>query len=98
MNDQHPYALFSHGSGGFVSFDCTGGDVLSLPLLSLTRATLRTRGSRCELVLEFESNQVTLRGTGLAGLSDHLFAARVKMIRTGKFEGCSIESIQVVDA
>lgn len=97
MSDQHPYDLHAHGNGGFISFDSRSGDVISLPLLSLDRATLRNRGSRCELVLEFDSNLVTIHGTGLASVAEHLFAGRVKAIRMGTYDGCVVDGIQIVD-
>lgn len=97
MNDQHPYELHTQGGGAFVSFDSMQGDVLSLPLISLNRATLRARGQNCELVLEFETNLVSVFGCKLESLRDHLLAGRLKVIRTGQFEECSVTGLRVSD-
>ena len=98
MNDQHPYELHTHGGGAFVSFDSMQGDVLSLSLISLNRAILRTRGQGSELVLEFEANLVSVFGCKLDSLRDYLLAGRLKVIRTGQFEECAVTGIRVSDS
>jgi hypothetical protein len=98
MNTSQPYELHTHGGGAFVSFDSMQGDVLSLPLISLNRAILRTRGQGSELVLEFEANLVSVFGNNLASLRDHLLAGRLKVIRVGQFEECSVTGIRVSDS
>ncbi len=98
MNTEQPYELHTHGGGAFVSFDSKKGDVLSLPLISLNRAILRTRGQGSELVLEFENNLVSVFGRNLAPLRDHLLAGRLKLIRTGQFEECAVTGLRVSDS
>ena len=98
MNTEQPYELHTHGGGAFVSFDSKKGDVLSLPLISLNRAILRTRGQGSELVLEFEANLVSVFGCKLDSLRDYLLAGRLKVIRTGQFEECAVTGIRVSDS
>jgi hypothetical protein len=98
MNTEQPYELHNQGGGGFVSFDSRQGDIVALPLISLTRASLHTRDKEQELVLDFESAQVRIHGSGITSLMDHLLAGRVKMIRTGTFDECHVQTLEIVDA
>lgn len=97
MTTAHPFELHAHSGGGFVSFDRRSAETMALPLLALNKALYRERGTRAEIVLEFDANQVILSGAGLSSLLEHLLAGRVKTIREGSFEGCVVDGIQIVD-
>ena len=96
MKETSPYDLHAHGGGGFVCFEVD--DTVALPLLSLGRASLRIRGPAEQLTLTFEDALVTIDGSGLRSLMEHLLAGQVKAIRPGRFEACCVEHLHLVDA
>lgn len=90
-----PYEMHAHGGGGFTVFD--SGEAVALPLLHLSKATLRGAGGQ-RMGLEYASAMVVVEGDGLAELFAHLLAGRVKTIRAGRHQDCTISQVQVVDA
>lgn len=91
-----PYELHTHGSGAFVIFNVV--DQIALPLIGLTRATLRTRSGRDVLTLAFVEVDVAVEGRALGVMLDHLLAGRVKRISCARDDGCEISAIRVVEA
>lgn len=91
-----PYELHTHGSGAFVIFNVAGQ--IALPLLTLSRATLRTMRERDELVLEFQNVEVVIEGRALAPMMEHLLAGRVKRISAARDHGCEIVVIRIAEA
>lgn len=88
-----PYELHAHG-GGFTVFEA--GEAVALPLLHLNKATLRgTNGQR--MLLEYAVAEVVIEGDGLAELFAHLLAGRVKAIRRGVHDGCTVGAVQVLE-
>lgn len=89
----NPYELHQHG-GGFTVFE--SADAVALPLIQLAKATLRgTGGTR--MIFEFSAAQVVVDGDGLTELYGHLLAGRVKAIRRGIHDGCTVTGIQISD-
>ena len=89
-----PYEMHAQGSGGFTTFEST--EAVALPLMLLTKATLRgTNGQR--MILEYGSTSTVIDGDGLTELFAHLLSGRVKSLRLGRHDGCSVKGIQIID-
>ena len=89
-----PYEMHVQGGGGFTIFESS--EAVALPLLQLSKATLRgATGQR--MILEYGAATVVAEGDGLGELFSHLLSGRVKTIRNGNHAGCSVTAIQVVD-
>ncbi len=93
--EELPYELHTHGSGAFVIFNVA--DQIALPLLALTRATLRATPAGEKLTLEFHGVEVAIDGCGLGLVLDHLLAGRVKRVSCARDGACEITAIRVAD-
>lgn len=89
-----PYDLHTHGTGAFIIFEM--GDSIALPLMALTRTTIRGSTGR-QLVLNFPEDQVIVEGEGLSTLLHHILLGRVRTIRVGKTNECTVSRIQAVE-
>jgi len=85
--------MHTHG-GGFTVFE--SGDAVGLPLIHLSRATLRGANGQ-KIQLEFSSAQVVIEGESLAELFGHVLDGRVKVVRRGRHESCVVAGIQILD-
>jgi hypothetical protein len=96
MNDSSslPYEMHPPSGGGFTIFE--SADAVALPLLHLSKATLRGAGG-LRMSLEFSSALVVVEGEGLAELFGHLLAGRVKTLRVGRHADCALKVIQILD-
>lgn len=93
--DSSPFEMHASGGGGFTTFVAT--DTVALPMLLLAKATLR-RGTSQRLILEYGATYAVVEGEGLADLFAHLLAGRIRTIRPGRHAGCTVHTIQIVDA
>jgi hypothetical protein len=95
MEAKIPYDLYPQGSGGFVTFELPSEHV-SLQLLAMERATMR--GDTGHLViLQFAASSVHIVGNGLTTLREHLLSGRVKTIRPGSHDTCTVEQISLYE-
>ncbi|MBI2512503.1 MAG: hypothetical protein HYV96_11020 [Opitutae bacterium] len=88
-----PYEIHAHG-GGFTTFEA--GDAVALPLIQLNKATLRGASGQ-RMLLEYSAAEVVIEGDGLAELFAHLLGGRVKAIRRGNHDGCTVAAVQVLE-
>jgi len=96
MNESKPpYDLHPQGGGGFVTFELSA-EKASIQLIALDKATLRGEGETL-LVLEFNRRSIQVAGAGLAPLTDLLLSGRVKTIRPGTHEGCSVTEVRLYE-
>jgi hypothetical protein len=91
-----PYELHTPDSGAFVIFNVT--EQIALPLIALARATWRRTETHEVLTLEFANMDVTIEGSALGGLVDHLLAGRVKRISCAQNSGCKVAAIRLVES
>lgn len=90
-----PYELHTHGCGAFVIFNIS--DQIALPLIALTRATLRGTRDGDELVLEFQGVEVVIEGRALAPMLDHLLAGKVKKVSCARDGTCEVARIRLTE-
>jgi hypothetical protein len=97
MKEKYPFELHAHGStGGFIIFEIN--ESVALPLMALTQATLRGTSTQQSIVLEFESHVVMIDGAGLDDFFGHLLTGKIRLMRRGAHEHCTIEKIHLTHA
>ena len=85
----------AHDSGGFITFE-RSEERIAVQLLALDKAILRgTKGTL--MVLEFANRSIHVSGNGLSELFQHLLSGRVKVIREGRHDQCTVEAITFVE-
>ncbi|HEY9249203.1 MAG TPA: hypothetical protein VIO38_08730 [Rariglobus sp.] len=92
-----PYELHVSGGGFCVLLELAADNALALPLTALVCARLAGREDAQRLVLEFPGHHVTIEGGGLGDMLTHLLAGRVKALRVGKHEACTVAKIRVAE-
>ena len=93
-NLPHPYEMHTQGGGGVTIFEA--GDAVALPLLHLNKGSLRGADGQ-RLSLEYAAATVVVEGEGLVDVYSHLLAGRVKVIRPGRHQTCTIRQVRVID-
>lgn len=93
---QPPFEMHPQGVGGFTSFEI-GGEVVALPLLAVTKASLRG-ATQQEIIIEFPKTIARVSGAGLGEVFAHFLTGRVRILRRGQHGACAISGVQIVDS
>ena len=89
-----PYDTYADDKAGFLTL-AFRGEFISLPLLSLSKASLR--GAALAIVLEFGTTLVQIDGKQMGDLFEDILLGKVRVIRTGKHPLCTVENIRISD-
>src|SRR5580698_5385979 len=86
-----PFEVYTNDRASFLTFEI-GGGYLSLPLLTLGKASLRPNA--VSIVLEFENTVAQIDGKKLNELYEEILLGKVRVIRKGKGSETEIECIR----
>ncbi len=93
---QPPFEMHAQGAGGFTAFEC-GGETVALPLLTVTKASLRGTTEQ-QIVIEYSKAIARVTGSGLGEIFGHFLTGRIRVLRCGRHGICTISTVQVVDS